>query len=171
MNENVRLELAREEDGHGPRIGAPDDAGFHGSSKVVGEDPQAAARGRFLLLRIERHDERGRVHVDGERGPQHGRHERHELLGQSAEHDPRIGGRVDAHELFDERRQRDSARAHGGREEVLLRREVAQDGRRRNVESSSDVRERRGGEPARREGVASGGEDLFAADPRRAAHR
>jgi len=175
MDEDVRLELAEEQQGQRARIGAADDAGLDRAAKVRGGDAQHAARRRVLVLRVEGNDERGLprglMHLHGDGGADHGADEGDELLGEAAEHEARIGGRVDARELVDEGRDDEGARAHRRGEEVLLGAEMAKDRGRRDLQLGRDAGERGGGEAALGEGGARGFEDLIAGDTRRTAHR
>lgn len=174
MDEDVRLELAHEEQRHRPRAAAADRAGVHGPAEVVGEDAQAAARRRFGAAGIERHDDgglaRAEVHLHGDGGADHVLHERHDLLGETAQDDARVCGAVDGRQLFDARRDGDLASARGGGEELLLRGEVPQKRGRRDADFAGHVGQRRAGEAARGEGPAGGVEDLIAADARWTAH-
>lgn len=170
MNEHVGLELADEEKGHRARVAAADRAGVHGPTEVVRGDAQAAARRCLLLMRVERNDEGGRVHVHGDGRTDDGGHERDELLGEAAQDDARVGRGVDAGEVFDERRNGEGPRAHRRGEELLLARAVAEEGRGRDVERSGDLGEGRRGEAALGERGPGGVEDLIAGDAGRAAH-
>ena len=170
MNEHVGLELADEEQRHRARVAAADHARVHGAAEVVRRDAQPAPRRRFLLMRVERNDERRRVHVHGDRRTDGRGHERNELFGETAQHDARIGRRVDASEILDELRTGEGARAHRRREQLLLARAVTEDGRGRDVQRAGDVAEGGGGEAALGERGPGGVEDLIAGDARRAAH-
>ena len=59
MDENVRLQLAEEEESQRARIGGADDAGLHRAAEIVGGDTQPAAGRGLLVLCVERDDERG----------------------------------------------------------------------------------------------------------------
>lgn len=174
MDEDVRLELSHEEQRHRPRVAAPDRSGVHGSAEVVGEDAQPAPRRRLGAAGVERHDDgglaRAEVHLHGDGGADHALDERHDLLGEAAQDDPRIGRRVDRGQLVDTRRDGDLASARGGDEELLLRVEMPQERGRRDADVLRHVGEGGAGEPPGDEGPAGGIEDLIAADSRWTAH-
>ncbi|HEX2121575.1 MAG TPA: hypothetical protein VHL59_08030 [Thermoanaerobaculia bacterium] len=174
MDEDVRLELSHEEQRHRPRVAAADRSGVHGAAEIVGEDAQPASRRRFGAAGVERHDDgglsRAEVHLHGDGGADHVLHEWHDLLGEAAQDDPRIGRRVDGRQLFDAWRDGDLASAGGGGEELLLRFEMPQERGRRDADVLRHVGERGAGEPAGDKGPSSGIEDLIAADSRWTAH-
>ena len=175
MDEDVRLKLAEEEQRERARIGAADRPRVDGALEVAADRSEHEPRRRLRGTSIERNDERrlprGEMHLHRDRGADDRADERDELLGETSEHDPRIHRRIDARQLFDERRHADVARAHRGAEELLLRRHVPQNRRRRDAEIVGDVGQRRGGKSAIGEGVSGGFEDLFAGDARGASHR
>lgn len=111
------------------------------------------------------------MHEDGDVRGDRVLHERHELLGEGAEDDARVGGRIDALQGIDELRHFQLPRTHGLGEEGLLRIDVAEDRRRGDAELFGDVGQRRGLEALRGEDVRSGGQKLFAGDAGRASHR
>jgi hypothetical protein len=111
------------------------------------------------------------VHLHGDGGAEDVHEERDDLFCEFSQRDTRVGLRVELRQRGDELRDGDAARAHGGAEERLLGVEVAEDGRRRDVQRFGDVGQRRGGEAAGLEGGACGVEDLFAGDSRWTAHR
>ena len=170
MKEDVGLELADEEERERARIGLADHARFDGAGEVVGEDADGHARRDLFVLRIERDDERGRVHLHRDRGTDHGAEERDHAAGELAEDDAWIGGRVERLHRDEEVGRRDAAVAHRGPEELLLGVEVAEDGRGRDVERGCDLGQRGRREAARAEGAARGFEDLFAGNARWTAH-
>ena len=170
MEEDVSLELAEEEERQRARLGAADRAGFHGAREVIGEHADHAARRHFLIARIERHDQRGGVHLHGDRGADDVGEERDQALRELGEHDARVGFRIELRQREHEVRNGDRARGHGGAEERLLGVEVPEDGLGGDVEGFGDVGQRRRREPARLERGAGGVEDLRARDARGTAH-
>lgn len=174
MDEDVRLELAEEQQRQRARIGGADDAGVDRAAEVAGGDTENAARRRVLIVRVEGNDERGLprglMHLHRDRGADDRADERDELLREAAQHDARIGRGIDARELVDERRDDQIARAHRRGEKLLLGREMAQDRRRGDLQLRGDVRQRRAGEAALGEGRAGGFEDLLAGDARWTSH-
>lgn len=170
MDEDVRLQLADEEQRQRIRIAAAHGAGLHRALEVIGEQPQRAPRWDLFRLRVERHDEGRRMQVHGDRRTDHGADERDDLVREIREHDARVALRIRRREIEDEIRQVDPARAHRRAEERLFRIEVPEDRGRRDPELARDVRERRAGEAARAERAASGVENLIARDARRASH-
>ena len=170
MKEDVGLELADEEDGQRARIGFADHAGADRAREVVGEDADGVTRRDFLVLRIERHDQRGRVHLHRDRGADDGGEERDHAPRELGQHDARIGRGVERQHGRDEIRRGDGAAAHRRVEELLLRIEVAEDRGGRDVDLGGNLRESGGREAARAEVAAGGGEDLIARDARRASH-
>ncbi len=170
MKEDVGLELADEEDRERTWVRVADDPRTDRAREVVGEDADRAARRNLLVLRIERNDERGRVHLHCDRGTDDAAEERDHAARELGENNARIGGRVEVDERGDEVRRGDAAVAHRGIEELLLRREVAKDRRGRDVELIRDVGKRGCREAARAEGLSRGFEDLIARDARRAGH-
>lgn len=171
MKEDVSLELAEEEQRERARIGLADRAGLHGAREVVREDLHGAARRDLFRARVERHDQRGGVHLHRDGGEDDFAEEGEETAGELAEHVARVGFRIELGQRFHEFGQGDGARAHGRAEELLLGIEVAEDGRGRDVERPGDVGQGGGGEPARGEGGAGSVENLVAGDARRSAHR
>jgi len=175
VDEDVGLQLSEEEKSVGAGIAAAERARRDRAAKVVADDGEHASRRRGLRVRVEWNDEcclpRGEMHLHGDRGANDHADERHELFGEMAEHGARVRRCIDARKLGNEWRDLDRARAHRGGEQLLLRREVTQDRRRRDAQCRRDVGERRRGESPRGEDVAGGLEDLFAADARRASHR
>lgn len=167
------MERAEEEEGGRARILEADDARLRGAAEVVGEDFDAAARRAVRLVRIERHDERARalVHEDGDVRGDRVLHERDELLGERAEDDARVGGRIDALQRIDEFRHPDLPRPHGLGEQRLLRIDVAEDGGGGDAELLRDVGERRGLEALRGKDLGGSGEELVSGDAGRASHR
>ena len=170
MKEDMGLELAEEEQGERARICLADDTGANGPGEVVGEDPDRAARWNLLVLRIEGHDDGGRVHLHGNRGADDVAEEGDHPAGKLTEDDTRIGGCVESGDGGDEVGRGDAAIAHRRGEQLLLRREVAEDRRGRDVERAGDVGQRRRREAAGTERDARGLEDLIARDARRASH-
>lgn len=170
MKEDVSLELAEEEERERARIGFADGAGADRAREVVREDADDPARRDLLVLRIERHDDRGRVHLYGDRGTDDAAEERDHPARELAQDDARIRGSVEAGDGRDEVGGHDAPVAHRRGEELLLRGEVAQDRRGRDAEGARDVGERRRGEPAGTERAAGGLEDLIGGDARRASH-
>lgn len=172
--EDVGLELAGEEEGHGPRVAAADGAGVHGPGEILRQHADPAPRRRLLGARIERDDDRslprGQVHVHGDGGTERVRGEGDHLLGEAAQDQPRVGGGVGIRELVEKRWQIEVARAHRGGEQLLLRGEVAEDRRRGDAQGLGDVGEGSGVEAAPGKGVPGGVEDLLLRDAWRAAH-
>ena len=168
------MKLADEEQGHGAGVGLADDAGLHSSAEVVRDQPQGPSRRRFLGCGIERHDQRGlpraHVHLHGDRGADHRLQKRHDLLGERAQDHARVGGVVGLNELLERRGKTELSRAHRRGEQLLLRREVAQDRRGSDVETAGDVGEGGRGKPPLGERGPGGFEDLFAGNARRTAH-
>jgi hypothetical protein len=174
MGEDVRLEVADEQQRQRARVGFPDDLRVHGSLEVGGEDAQAAARQGVVGGGVERDDEgglaRAHVHLHGDGGADDVLHEGDELFGEAAEDDPRVFRAFDCGELDDRLGQHEVPRAHGRSEEGLLRFEVPQDRRRRDLQTAGDVRQGGRVEAALGEGAPGGVEDLFAGDARWPAH-
>ena len=170
MEEDVSLELAEEEERQRPRLGATDRAGLHGAREVIGEHADHAARRHFLIPRIERHHERGGVHLHGDRGADDVGEERDQAFRELGERDAGIGLGVELRQCEDEVGNGDGARGHGSAEERLLGVEVPEDGRGGDVEGFGDVGQRRRRESPRLERGSGGVEDLRARDARRAAH-
>lgn len=174
MNEDVTLELAGEEQRDRARVAAANGAGVHCSLKIFGQNAKAAARRRLFGFRVERHDDgglsRGHVHLHRDRRPDDGGGERHEPLGETAEHDSRIGGSVGCDDLVQELRNGDAALAHRRGEELLFGRKVAQDRRGRDVHRRSDVSESRRRKAALGECGMSGFENLLSGDARWSSH-
>jgi hypothetical protein len=171
MKEDVGLELADEEERERARIGLADDAGADGAGEVVGEDADRAARRDLLVGRVEGDHQRRRMHLHGDRGTDDAAEERDHPARELAQDDARIRGGVERRDGRDEVRRDDAAVAHRGPEELLLRAEVPEDGRRRDAELARDIRKGRGRKTARAECAAGGVEDLFAGNARRAAHQ
>ena len=98
------MQLADEEERHRARISLADDACFHGPAEVFGNDPHRSPRRRLLGGRVERHDQRGlprtHVHLHGDGGRDHRLQERHDLLGEAAQHESRIFRGIDVKQLF-----------------------------------------------------------------------
>ena len=170
MDEDVRLELPQEEESQRVRIGPSHGAGSHRAREIVGQQAQRAARWDLVVVRIKGHDHGRGVHLHGDGGTNDGAEEWHQASREIAEGLAGIGLRVELRQGRDELRGGDGPRAHGGVEQHLLRVEVAEDGRRRDVQRLGDVAERRRRESARAEGAAGGVEDLFAGDARGSAH-
>ncbi len=174
VDEDVRLELPHKEQRHRPRVAAADRSGIHGAAEVIGEDAQPAPRRRLSAGGVEGHDDgglaRAEVHLHDDGGADHALHEGHDLLGEAAQDDARIGRCVDGGQLFDARRDGDLAAAGGGGEELLLRLEMPQERGRGDADVLGHIGERGAGEAAGDEGPAGGIEDLIAADARWTAH-
>lgn len=170
MGEDVALDLPEKEQGQGAGIGMADGAGLHGPAEVIGEEAQHAAGGNFLAVRVERHDQRGGVHLHGDGRADDGAEERDGAAGELPQHISRIGGGVDHGQGQGELRDGNGPRAHGGAEEGLLGVEVAEDGRGRDLERPGDVGQGGGGEAAGAEGGPGGVEDLVLGDPGWTAH-
>lgn len=173
MQEDVRLERSHEEECGGARIADAQHAGRGGAAEVFGDDAETAAGRAVVALRVERDDERGLravVHVDGEVLGDGGLHERHEPLGDRAQHHARIGGRIDRLQRGDEVGHRDAPPAHRSDEQLVLRRRMTQQRRGRDPELRRDVGERGNLETLGHENAAGGVEELVAGNPRRAAH-
>lgn len=173
MEEDVRVKGAEEEQGGRARIVEADDAGGGGAAEVVGQDLHAPARRAVRLVGIKGNHERARaaVHVDREVRGDRVLHEGNEVLGEGAEHDARIGGRIDVRQLGHELRHFDLGRTHGLGEQGLLRFDVAEDGGGGDAELLRDVGERRGLVALGGEDAGGGGEELGAGDAGRASHR
>jgi hypothetical protein len=121
-----------------------DHAGLSGAAEVLGDDLQAAARGCVRIARIERQDDGGlrtREHVDGEVFGDGPLDEWNELLGQPAQDDARIGGRIDGGKLRDERRDGNAGRPHGLGEQRPLARHMPQNRRRSDLQLRCDIGE------------------------------
>lgn len=174
MNEDVALELACEKQRHRARIAAANDARVHGALKVFGENAKSAPRRRLLVLGVERHDDRRlprrHVHLHRDRRPDDGGDERHELLGEAAEDDARVGRGIGRRQLVEKLRDLHVAPAHRCGEELLFRGEMPEDRRGRDTDRPSNVGERRRGEAAVGERDARGLEDLLAVDAGGSAH-
>ena len=171
MNEHVRVQRADEEQRARSRVVRAQHAGGSGAAEVVGEDAQPAARRAVFALRVERHLERGSMEGDDEMRGDDGAREGDELLRDAAEHDARIGRRVDTRQLFDDRRKAHLiAGGHALGEQALLRFDVAEDRRRRHAKGRGDVGERGRFVALGEEDGARGLEELLARDPRLSAH-
>jgi hypothetical protein len=147
MNEDVRLERTHEEKGRGARIAHAQHACRLGALEVLRHDLQPAPRRRIRVARVERQNDRclgAREHVDGKVLGERPLHERHELLGQPAKNDARIGRRIRGGQLEDELRDFDTPRLHGRGEERLLAGVMTEDGCGRYLHLPGDVGERRG---------------------------
>jgi len=96
--------------------------------------------------------------------------EGHEAFRNTAQHQPRIGMRVDPGQLEDEIGRSSHPAGHGRPEKLLLRADVAQNRRRRHPQLRSDIGQRRPLEPLYREHPPGGFKKLIAADARRPAH-
>jgi hypothetical protein len=173
VKEDVRLQRAHEEEGGGARFFHVQHAGLGGAAEVVGDDAEAAARGRVVVADVEGEDDRrlrSPVHVDGEVLGDGAGDEGNELLRQASQHDARILGAADGLEADDAGRQLDVPRAHGGGEEGLLGGDVAEDRGGGDVELGGDVGEGRCFEALLGEDASCRFEEAFAGDRRRAAH-
>jgi hypothetical protein len=173
VKKNVRLQRAHEEERGGARFFDVQDAGLGGAAEVVGDDAKAAARRRVVVADVEGKDDRGLrapVHVDGEVLGDGAGDEGNELLRQAAQHDARVLGAAGGLETDDAGRQLDVPRAHGGGEEGLLGRDVAEDRGGGDVELGGDVGEGGGFEAFRGEDFSRRVKETFARDRRRAAH-
>lgn len=91
MDENVGLQLAEKEKRERARIGGPDGAGSDGALEVFAEETDRAARRNLFRLRVERHDERRRVHLHRDGRTDHGAEERDHAPREVAQHDAGIG--------------------------------------------------------------------------------
>jgi len=173
MKEDVRLQRAHEKERGGARFFHVQHAGLGGAAEVVGDDAQAAAGRGVVVADVEGEDDRGLrppVHVDGEVLGDRAGDEGDELLGQAAQHDARILGAADRLEADDAGRQLDVPRAHGGSEEGLLGRDVAEDGGGGDVELGGDVGEGGGLEALGGEDASCRFQKAFTGDRRRTAH-
>ena len=170
MKEDVGLELAEEKERERARFGLTNPAGADGAGEVVGEDADRMARRDLLVLRVERDDQRRRVHLHGDRGADDAAEERDHAARELGENDARIRGRVEVGQRGDELGRGDAPVAHRGGEELLLGLEVAEDGCRGDVELAGDVGEGRRSKPACAEGGTGRLEDLYAGDARRTSH-
>lgn len=172
MEEDVRKQRPHEQKRRRAWILDADDAGLPGPPKVSRHDLQSPARGAVDAARVERHEERGVglfVHAQHEVLPDRRPGERHPLLGDTAQDDPRIGRGVHVLQVGDAGRKLDVA-VHGRVEQRLLGVEVAEDGRRGDVQLRGDVGERGRSKPFLGEYVARGLEDLLPMDARRSSH-
>ena len=173
VKEDIRLKRAHEEERGGARFFHVQDAGLGGAAEVVGDDAEAAARRGVVVADVEGEDDRGLrapVHVDGEVLGDGAGDEGDEFLGQAAQHDARVLGAAGGLEADDAGWQLDVPRAHGGGEEGLLGRNVAEDRGGGDAELGGDVGEGGGLEAFRGEDAPRGFEEAFAGDRRRAAH-
>lgn len=173
VKEDVRLQRAHEEERGGARFFDVQDAGLGGAAEVVGDDAEAAARRGVVVADVEGEDDRGLrapVHVDGEVLGDGAGDEGDELLGQASQHDARILGAASGLETDDACGQLDVPRAHGGGEEGLLGRNVAEDGGGGDAELGGDVGEGGGFEALFGEDASCRFEEAFAGDRWRAAH-
>ena len=165
VNEHVRMQVGDEEQRRSARVTAADHAGLHGPREVIDHDAQPAARRALLRVRVERHHHRGlpriAMHLHRDRCTDHPLHERHELLGEPAQHDPGVLRRIDCGQLLDVHRHAHTDRAHGGSEQGLLRREVPEHGRRRDADQGRNIRQRGAVEAFLREDAAGRVEKLF----------
>ena len=164
VQKHVRVDGAHEEARGRSRVVDGDDAGPGGAAEVVLHDFDAAPRRALFVAR-----KHARVHEDGEVLAQDALRKRDELLGNVAKHDPRIRTGIDRRELHDEPR-RLHRQMHRLGEQLLLRRDVTEDGRRSDLQLARDVGERRRLIAFRGEDVARDGEELIAVDGRRTAH-
>jgi len=94
----------------------------------------------------------------------------HEALGDAAKHDPRVRTRIDLSQIENEIGRSSHPAGHGRPEELLLRADVAQNGRRRHPKLRSDIGQRRPLKPLYREYPPGGFKKLIAADARGPAH-
>ncbi len=173
VEEDIRLKRAHEEERGGARFFHVQDAGLGGAAEVVGDDAEAAARRGVVVADVEGEDDRGLrapVHVDGEVLGDGAGDEGDEFLGQAAQHDARVLGTAGGLEADDAGRQLDVPRAHGGGEEGLLGRDVAEDRGGGDVKLCRDVGEGRGFEALLGEDASGRFQKAFAGNRRRAAH-
>jgi len=170
--EHVRVERTEEEAGGGAGVGEANRAGIAGAGEVRLDDPQGAARRRAVGLAIERQPDLRRmlVHVHRDHRRDDARQERHQLGRQPFEHDARILGAAERIERVDARRQLDVAGLHRLDEEMLLRLNVSQQRRRRDVQLAGDVRQSGSLESLPREDAPGGLEQLLALDRWRPSH-
>ncbi|HJW95381.1 MAG TPA: hypothetical protein VJ901_17315, partial [Thermoanaerobaculia bacterium] len=128
VREDVALQRAHEKERGGVRIADAHHACFGSAAEVVGDDFQSAPR-RIVGLGIERQHERRavrrRVHGDDDPRREHFLDERHEAFGDVAQHDARIGFRIDVRQLEDAGgRIEQHAALHRQTEQRLLRIDV-----------------------------------------------
>jgi hypothetical protein len=170
MDEHIRLQLPEEEERERLRVERANGSGGNRASEVLAEDPDRAPGRDLLCLRIEGNDDRGRMHLHRNRGPDDRCEKRHHSSREVAEHHSGIGRRIEVCKRGNEFRHDDRARAHGGVEQSLFRFEVAKDRCRRHFEDRGDIGQRRSCETASRECDACRIENLVAGNAWRAAH-
>jgi hypothetical protein len=174
VKEDPSLQGAHEEERRGARVADAQPPGGGGAAEVIGDDGKAAARRAVGL--VEGKDERGAprvlVHGDDDAGADDPLGERHELLGDAAEDDARVGVGRRGGEVDDAGRRLEhrAALLHSLVEQGVLRLDVAEERGGGDVELAGDVGEGGGGEALRREDAAGGVEELIAAEARRATH-
>jgi hypothetical protein len=161
-----------EEARRGARVFDSDRAGIDGAAEVRLDDAQRAAGRGAVRLAIERQSDFGRplVHVNRDDRRDDARQKRHQLRGEVLQDDPRILGARELFQLEDARRQLDAAALHRLEEELLLRFDVAQQRRRRDLQLSGDVGQRGGLESLLREDAACDREQFRPSDGCRASH-
>jgi hypothetical protein len=110
------------------------------------------------------------VHVNSDVFRNHLLHKRNELFGHLAQHDPRIGGRVDVGEREDEIGRGGDPPQHRQAKELLFRAHVPQHCRSRHSHLGCDVGQRGPLEPLYCKHRPGGFKKFLAADARRPAH-
>ena len=149
------------------------DARLLRAAKVFGDDLQPTPRRRFGIARIERQNDRSlrtREHVDRKVLRECSLHKGNELLGEPAENNRRVRGRVDGRKFENERGDHDALGTHRRGEEGLLAWKMPQDGCSGDVQFAGDIRERRGLEPFARKDAPRRFKQPVSLDDRRAAH-
>jgi hypothetical protein len=173
VQQDVRLQRSHEEERGGARVADAQHAGLGGAAEVVGDDAEAAPGRGVFVADVERQDDRrlgAAVHVDGEVLGDGAGDEGDEFLGQAAQDEARILGAAGGLEANDAGRQLDVPRAHGGGEEGLLGRDVAEHGGGRDLQLAGDIGEGGGFEALGGKDAAGGLEEELAGDARRPAH-
>ena len=170
VQKDVRLERPHEEQRRRARVANADDARLGGAAEVALDDVQAAAGRTVGGLGVERDDERGLgVHVDRDVQADHFLGEGDELLGDAAQHEARVGARVNLLQVGDDGRQA-AAAGHGLEEELLLRLDVAQERGGGDAELSGDVGQGGVAETLGGEDAAGDVQEPIAGDGGRASH-
>lgn len=172
VGEDVRLQLAHEEERERARVAAAHGAGVDAAAEVVADHANGHARRALLVFGAERQLEsglRGEVHLHRDRGADDAADERDDLMREVTQHDARVFGSVGGGEIVEEGRDHGAAR-HRAHEELLLGREVAQDRGGGHAEGAADVGEGGAVEAAGDEDRTGSVEDLVAGDARWASH-
>lgn len=169
MEEDESLQRSHEEERGRARIADAQLAGGGGAAEIVGHDGKAAPR-RVVALWVEGEEERGVLrHHDV--AADHLLGEGDELFRDVAKDRPRVRGGGGGCQLQDAGGGIDDVRAaHGLAEEGVLGVDMAEKGGWGDVQLAGDVGEGGGGESLGGEDAPGGGQDLIAADARRAAH-